>query len=202
MSFDDYTADQWREKHEAARRQWHEERTNLQEELKATQRELEYVAARSRQRDEENAVLRAERDRAARAAVMQCPDTGTGASAMGWCAIAAKLRIDDAELAEANRKQRLHLYGTPDEVLNGNGIPISMLAIHPDTRRLDRLQSLGNFAVWCGSYASSHPDRELRGVPIVEISKMDDDGYGPGDLIAKGRTLAAAIDSITDREGR
>ena len=57
MSFDDYTADQWREKHEAARRQWHEERTKLQEELKATQRELEYVSACSRQRDEENASL-------------------------------------------------------------------------------------------------------------------------------------------------
>ena len=60
MSFDDYTADQWREKHEAARRQWHEERTNLQEELKATQRELEYVAACGQNRDAENAALRAE----------------------------------------------------------------------------------------------------------------------------------------------
>lgn len=57
MSFDDYTADQWREKHEAARRQWHEETTKLQEELKATQRELEYVAACSQNRDAENASL-------------------------------------------------------------------------------------------------------------------------------------------------
>lgn len=57
MSFDDYTADQAMRE---VRRQWHEERAKLQEGLRATQRELEYIAACSRQRNEENAELNAE----------------------------------------------------------------------------------------------------------------------------------------------
>ena len=56
MSLDDYTADQAMCE---VRRQWHEERAKLQEELKATQRELEYVSACSRLRDEENRWLTA-----------------------------------------------------------------------------------------------------------------------------------------------
>lgn len=59
VSFDDYTADEaMREKYQSAYFQWREETAKLQEELKATHRELEYAVACIRQRDEENARLK------------------------------------------------------------------------------------------------------------------------------------------------
>ena len=107
-----------------------------------------------------------------------------------------------ASKADIERGNAMELKGIAEEALTH--AESATPAKHPDAERLQRLGTLGNVAIWHGSFSHSHPDATLAGGPVIEILRMDDDCIeliGDGEPIAAGRTLSAAIDAAARKHG-